>query len=107
MNPIPHGEGGHTRPREFYWFYCSNNDLETDMPMVCKFKFVCYRNIYEKLALCVPRFNSEGPLKSEVSHLKKSPIGNRPSFHVLLGWYQDTPQEVAISVILGQRHICP
>ena len=39
--------------------------------MVSKFKFVRYGHIEKKLALYVPWFNSDGPLKSEVFHFKK------------------------------------
>ena len=38
--------------------------------MVCTFNFVRYGHIKKKLALFVPRFNSDGPLKSEVSQFK-------------------------------------
>ena len=49
---------------------CSPTDLATDLVMVWKYKFVCYGHIKKKLALYVPLFNSDGPLKSKVSHFK-------------------------------------
>ena len=38
--------------------------------MVCKFKFSVKVILKKYLALYVPRFNSDGPLKFEVSHFK-------------------------------------
>ena len=38
--------------------------------MVSKFKFVRYGHIKKKLALYVPRFNFDGPRKTEVSHFQ-------------------------------------
>ena len=45
--------------------------LVTHLQLVCKLNFVRYSHINEKkLALYVPWFNSDGPLKSKVSNLK-------------------------------------
>ena len=49
----------------------SKKVLVTHLQLVCKLNFVRYSHINEKkLALYVPWFNSDGPLKSKVSHLK-------------------------------------
>ena len=62
------GGGGQQCRRASYRLNCSLTNLVTDLPMVCKFKFVRYGHIKKKIVLFVPRFNCDGPLKSEVSH---------------------------------------
>ena len=54
-----------------YQLNYTQTGLETGLLMVSKFKFVPYGNIEEtKIALYVPRFNSDGCLKSKVYHFK-------------------------------------
>ena len=50
LNPIPRG-GGQKRLQTSYRLNCSKTDQVTDLPMVCKFKFVRYSHIKKKLAL--------------------------------------------------------
>ena len=61
FNPIPWG-GGAKMPG------CT---LLTDLPMICKFNFILYSGMGEKIALYVPWFNFGGPLKSEMSDFIK------------------------------------
>ena len=60
--------GGQKRLRSSYGLNCSKTDLATDLPMVCKLKFVHCGHILKNLALYVPQFNSDGSQKSQVSH---------------------------------------
>ena len=60
INPIPDGRGRNHLFAPYRLNY-SLTDLMTDLPMVCKFKFVLYGHIKKKLALYAPRFNSDGP----------------------------------------------
>ena len=60
LNPIPDG-GGRNHLFAPYRLNYSLTDLMTDLPMVCKFKFVLYGHIKKKLALYVSRFNYGGP----------------------------------------------
>ena len=101
--------------------------------MVSKFKFELNGHNKKKLALCVPRFNSDGPPKSGASKskilrsidfqaldpnfcqalepnildLEGSSYGNRPSIYALKGCHDETPQKVVVTVILGAKAFLP
>ena len=55
--------GGGGRLQTSYRLYCSKTDMATDMPMVCKLKFVHYGHTKKHLAPYVPQFHSDLPLK--------------------------------------------
>ena len=87
----------------------------------------------KKISLYLPWFNSEGPLKSEVSHLKNLSLFNfqaldpkfvlaleprffeqvglsfgiRPYIHFLKEHYKEAPKKLAISVLFGVKSFLP
>ena len=67
IQPCCH-RGGAKRFRESYQPNCSQTDLSTDLPMVCKFKFVCYGHI--KKVLYVPWFNFDSHLNLRFFNLQ-------------------------------------
>ena len=70
FSPLKIAWGVQKRVCPYYWVDCSQTDLITDLPMVCKCKFVRYSQNNKELVLYVPRFNSDGPPKSGASNFQ-------------------------------------
>ena len=108
----------------------------TDLQLVCKLKFVPNGHIKKKISALCASFNSDGPLKYEVSHLKNlifsifklrirnlfllynqefwskraqgSSSGIKPYTYVLKRYYKENPQKIGhISDFGGEAVFAP